>query len=243
MHFDIVTLFPDMFDALKESITGRALEKKIISLQFWNPRDFTDDPHRRIDDRPYGGGPGMVMQYQPLHDVIQAAKAAHTDPAMVIHFSPQGKLLTQKHFQHLQKHHQCFILIASRYEGVDERVLMQDVDEEYSIGDYVVSGGELPVMMMIDAMTRLLPEALGDPESALQDSFQDDLLDHPHYTRPLVAGGMRVPEVLQSGDHQAIATWRHQESIRRTWQRRPDLLKRRTLTEQEKKFLSVLIKK
>jgi len=232
-----------MLETLQTGITGRALRKNIIQYRCWNPRDFTRDPHQRVDDRPYGGGPGMVMQYQPLHDAIQAAKHSQSNAAMVIHLSPQGKPLTQAIIQTLaEKPDHRFILIASRYEGMDERVLIHDVDEEYSIGDYVLSGGELPVMVLIEAMTRLLPGALGDAESAIQDSFQENLLDYPHYTRPPLVDGLSVPKVLQSGDHEAIAKWRHKESIRKTWQKRPDLLKRRILTDREKALIADLHK-
>ncbi len=244
MRFDIITLFPEIFSALKSGITNRALENKIIELAFWNPRDFTDDPYKRVDDRPYGGGPGMVMLYQPLHDAIMAAKAACASPAKVIHLSPQGKPLTQKIMRELsQDKNKRIILIASRYEGIDERLLTHDIEAEYSIGDYVLSGGELPAMVLIDGITRLLPGALNDPESAAQDSFQEDLLDCPHYTRPALVDGMSVPEILQSGNHQAISVFRHQESLRNTWQKRPDLLQRRTLTEDERNYLQKLIRK
>ena len=228
MRFDIITLFPHLLNALKDGITGRALEKKIINVMCWNPRDFTHNIHKRVDDRPYGGGPGMVMQYQPLHDAITAARNASDIKPTVIYLSPQGIPLTQKIILKLaHSTTQRFILIAGRYEGIDERVIQADVDVEYSIGDYVLSGGELPAMVLIDAITRLLPNALGDSDSAMQDSFENDLLDYPHYTRPALIHDMRVPKVLQSGDHQAITNWRHEQSIEKTWQKRPDLLKRR----------------
>jgi tRNA (guanine37-N1)-methyltransferase len=242
MQFDIITLFPEIFNALKSGITGRAIDQKIISITCWNPRNFTTDPNKRIDDRPYGGGPGMVMEYEPLHNAITAARAAHPTTPTVIYLSPQGKPLTQKIVREWSKTpEKRLILIAGRYEGIDERVLLKDIDEEYSIGDYVLSGGELPAMVIIDAITRLLPNALGDENSAIQDSFENGLLDHPHYTRPETIDGMTIPTVLQSGDHAAIAAWRHKESLRNTWQKRPDLLQRRILTDVERKLLQIIV--
>lgn len=233
MNFHIITLFPDMFSALNVGITGRAQTKKIIHMQYWNPRDFTNDPNKRIDDRPYGGGPGMVMEYQPLHNAITTAR--ETAPSTgVIYLSPQGKPLTQKIIRDLSQH-ENIILVSGRYEGIDERVIERDIDAEYSIGDYVLSGGELPAMVLIDAITRLLPGALGDADSATQDSFEGELLDYPHYTRPEIIDGMRVPAVLLSGDHRAIAAWRHQQSLERTRQKRPDLIKRRVNGDDDRK--------
>ena len=241
MRFDIITLFPALFDALKDSIIGRAIDQQKIMLQLWNPRDFTNDPHKRVDDRPYGGGPGMGMQNQPLRDAILAAKKASPESARVIYVSPQGKLFTQAQCKTVAKQHQRLIFICGRYEGIDERIIRQYVDEEWSIGNYVLSGGELPTMVIIDAITRLLPGVLGDPDSAIQDSFENDLLDCPHYTRPETIDGISVPTVLQSGDHQAIATWRLKQSLGNTWQKRPDLLKRRILSDDEKKLLQMYI--
>jgi tRNA (guanine37-N1)-methyltransferase len=242
MRFDIITLFPDMFDTLKYGITGRALTQKMADIHYWNPRDFTDDPNKRIDDRPYGGGPGMVMEYQPLHNAIHAARSATSTKSTVIYLSPQGKPLTQPKIREWAKTPENrLILIAGRYEGIDERVILNDVDEEYSIGDYVLSGGELPAMVLIDAIIRLLPGALGDDASAQQDSFEDGLLDHPHYTRPDTIDGLSVPSVLQSGDHAAIATWRRKQSVGKTWQKRPDLLKRRILNAEDRKLLQMYI--
>lgn len=242
IRFDIITLFPEMFDALKSGITGRALSQKIIEIKCWNPRDFTDDPNKRIDDRPYGGGPGMIMEYQPLHHAITAAKKADARSAHVIYLSPQGKLLTQSTIrEYIKNPEKRLILISGRYKGIDERVILQDVDEEWSVGDYVVTGGELPAMIVIDAMTRLLPNALGDENSAQQDSFENGLLDYPHYTRPETVDGLTVPVVLQSGDHTAIARWRRKESLGKTWQKRPDLLKRRILNEDERNLLQLYI--
>jgi tRNA (guanine37-N1)-methyltransferase len=224
LSLGIVSLFPDMFAALNYGVIGRALDEKRLSLSHFNPRDFSTDPHLRVDDRPYGGGPGMVMCYQPAADAIQAAKAKHPD-AHVIHLSPQGQPLTHSKAKKLAQR-PSLVLLASRYEGVDQRLIDTHVDEELSVGDFVVSGGELPAMMLIDAIGRFLPGVLGDAESAEQDSFADGMLDHPHYTRPEVIGGSSVPPVLLSGNHAAIAQWRLEKRKKSTWQQRPDLLKR-----------------
>src|SRR3990167_5750916 len=234
MHFTVITLFPDMFSALEVGITGRAKNTGKIGISCLNPRDFTDDPNKRIDDRPYGGGPGMVMEYLPLHNAITAARANTKTKPLVIYLSPQGTPLTQKIIRELAMQ-ENIILIAGRYEGIDERVIEKDIDAEYSIGDYVLSGGELPAMVLIEAITRLLPGALGDAESAAQDSFENDLLDHPHYTRPEEIDGMSVPAVLLSGDHRAIKQWRHEQSIKRTRQKRPDLIKSRANRDDDRK--------
>ena len=220
----VISLFPDMFTALNYGVIGRAAQEERLKISHYNPREFSTDPHQRVDDRPYGGGPGMVMSYQPIADAIQAAKSEHPT-ARVIHLSPQGKPLTHAKVKELAELPDL-ILLASRYEGVDQRVIDTLVDEELSIGDFVVSGGELPAMMLIDAMGRCLPGVLGDAESAEQDSFVDNLLDHPHYTRPEVIAGLSVPQVLLSGNHAAISAWRLEQRKKSTWQRRPDLLKR-----------------
>lgn len=236
----VVTLFPEMFEALKYGVIGRALERKLLSLSFWNPRDYTTDAHRTVDDRPYGGGPGMVMKFEPLQAALKAAKAQLGQNAKVIHLTPQGKLLTQPFIK--EKINTIpLIFLAGRYEGIDERLIEAEVDEEWSIGDYIVSGGELPAMILIDAMTRLLPGVLGHKDSALQDSFTSDLLDYPHYTRPEKIADRAVPEVLLSGDHAAIDQWRLKQALGRTWQRRPDLIKRRSLTEKEQRLLNTFI--
>lgn len=241
MHVSIISLFPEMFDALNYGITGRAQEKKLLTLDYWSPRDFTQDAHRTVDDRPYGGGPGMVMMVEPLRLAIHAAKKAMADKPKVIYLSPQGKLLNQAHAQNLAKQ-PALILVSGRYEGVDERLLETEIDEEWSIGDYVLSGGELPAMVLIDAMTRLMPGALGHHESAQQDSFMQGLLDFPHFTRPEEIDERRVPSVLTSGDHQAIARWRLKQALGRTWQRRPELLQQRELTATEQTLLEEFIK-
>ncbi|MDO9150012.1 MAG: tRNA (guanosine(37)-N1)-methyltransferase TrmD [Methylotenera sp.] len=241
--FDIVTLFPEMFDAItKYGITSRALQQGIYEVGFWNPRDFTSDNHKTVDDRPYGGGPGMVMLVQPLEKAINAAKATQTAEKIdhwVVHLSPAGKPLTHQKVMELSKK-QGLVLLASRYEGVDQRLIDAEVDEEISIGDYVLSGGELPAMALMDAIIRQLPGALGDSDSAIEDSFVDGLLDCPHYTRPEEYNGSRVPEVLMSGNHAKIKQWRLKMSLQRTRDQRPDLLAARPLTKEEARLLKEL---
>jgi tRNA (guanine37-N1)-methyltransferase len=243
MRFDVITLFPEMFDAITQyGVTRRAAEQGRFVLQTWNPRDFTTDNYRTIDDRPYGGGPGMVMLAEPLEQAIGAAKAAQAAGGLaqgcVIHLSPQGRRLTHDVVKELLAREQGLILLASRYEGVDERLLRQQVDEELSIGDYVLSGGELAAMVLIDSLVRQLPGVLGDDASAEQDSFVQGLLDCPHYTRPEVYNGEAVPEVLMSGHHAEIEKWRLKQALGRTWERRPDLLALRQLTKQEARLLA-----
>jgi tRNA (guanine37-N1)-methyltransferase len=243
MRFDVITLFPEMFEAVTQyGVTRRAAEQGRFQLQTWNPRDFTTDNYRTIDDRPYGGGPGMVMLAEPLEKAISAAKATQTESGLarscVIHLSPQGRLLTHEVVKELQARDEGLILLASRYEGVDERLLRQQVDEEISIGDYVLSGGELAAMVLIDSLVRQIPGVLGDDASAEQDSFVNGLLDCPHYTRPEVYNGEAVPEVLMSGHHAEIEKWRLKQALGRTWERRPDLLAKRRLTEQEARLLA-----
>jgi len=228
MKFAVVTLFPEMFTALTEhGVVGRAFREGIASLQCWNPRDFTTDKHHTVDDRPYGGGPGMVMRVEPLAAAVSAAKQKLPD-AKVVYLSPQGKRLNQGAVEVFAQGRPV-ILVAGRYEGVDERFIQQCVDEEWSIGDYVLSGGELAAMVLIDAVVRLLPGALGHELSAAQDSFSEGLLDCPHYTRPesfrnAEGEEQKVPEVLLSGNHEMIRRWRHQQSLARTSERRSDLL-------------------
>jgi len=243
MHFDVITLFPEMFDAVTQyGITRRAIEQGKYVLHTWNPREFTSDKHRSVDDRPYGGGPGMLMMAEPLAQAIDAAKHCQAQAGVaksrVIHLSPQGRPLTHEIVQELLARDEGLILLASRYEGVDERLLRHYVDEELSIGDYVLSGGELAAMVLIDSMVRQLPGVLGDAESAQQDSFVQGLLDCPHYTRPEIYAGEEVPEVLLSGHHAEIEKWRLKQALGRTWQRRPDLLAQRQLTKQEARLLA-----
>ncbi len=241
MRFDVITLFPEAFRALDaQGVTARALERGIASLHLWNPRDFTQDVHRTVDDRPYGGGPGMVMKVEPLSAAIAAARAA-APGSPVAYLSPQGRTLDQTAMGAIAAG-TGWILIAGRYEGIDERLVERLVDEEWSIGDYVLSGGELPAMVVMDAVIRLLPGALGHQDSAREDSYMDGLLDCPHYTRPEEIWDMRVPPVLLSGDHAAIARWRRRQALGRTWQRRPDLLHRRGLSNDEQDLLDEFIR-
>ena len=236
-RFGVITLFPEMFDSLARwGVTGRAHEQGLWALSLTNPREVADDRHGTVDDRPYGGGPGMLMKVEPLHDAIQAARQKSATNCPVVYLSPQGKRLTQADLDRLAEH-QELILVAGRYEGIDERLVESVIDEEISIGDFVVSGGELPAMMLIDGITRLLPDALGDRESAEQESFVDGLLDYPQYTRPEDVAGLRVPEVLLSGNHEKIARWRKQQALGRTRERRPDLLVQRELSEEERLLL------
>lgn len=242
MYIGIVTLFPEMFDALTQyGVTRRAVNDERVVLEFFNPRDFTEDKHRTVDDRPYGGGPGMVMRVEPLLKAVNAAKswqrAGTGNAGDVIYLSPQGQTLTQAGVKGLSQHNNL-ILVAGRYEGIDERFIRACVDQEWSIGDYVVSGGELPAMVLLDAVMRLLPGVLGDATSASQDSFEYGLLDCPHYTRPEVFNGEGVPEELMSGDHQRIAQWRLQQSLGRTQARRPDLLRDIELDEVQQALLN-----
>lgn len=242
MRFDVITLFPDMVrSAIAVGITGRAIESKIIDLFLWNPRDFTVDKHRTVDDRPYGGGPGMVMKYQPVHDALAAAKHVCGKTGKVVYLSPQGKTISQELLAQAAQM-QRLILIAGRYEGIDERIIEKDCDEEWSLGDFVLSGGELAALVIIDGITRLLPGALGDDESATQDSYADGLLDCPHYTRPQQINGASVPSVLMNGNHADIKRWRLQQALGKTWQKRPDLLDKKELTEEQKLLLKEFIK-
>lgn len=237
VRFDVVTLFPDMVQqAAAWGVTGRALQRDLVSLHTWNPRDYATDRHRTVDDRPYGGGPGMVMQAEPLSAAIAAARDAASTPAPVVYLSPQGRVLHQdavRRFAGLER----LILVAGRYEGIDERLVTAMVDEEWSIGDYVLSGGELPALIMFDAVVRLLPGVLGDSESAQQDSHMSGLLDCPHYTRPETWREMTVPPVLQGGNHAEIQRWRMKQSLGRTWLNRPDLLEGLHLTQEQEKLL------
>ncbi len=236
MRFDVVTLFPQLFGVLQDQgVTGRALARGLAELHLWNPRDFAHDPHRSVDDRPYGGGPGMVMKVEPLRDAIGAARVAAPE-SRVAYLSPQGRLLDQVAMLEIASR-SGWILVAGRYEGVDERLIETCVDEEWSIGDYVLSGGELPAMVVMDAVIRLLPGALGHADSARLDSHMDGLLDCPHYTRPERIDGRSVPSVLVGGDHAAIARWRLRQALGRTWLRRPELLERRGLSETERTLL------
>lgn len=248
MQFDVVSLFPEMFTALTGSgVTRRAFEQGRWGLQVWNPRDFTQDRHRTVDDRPYGGGPGMVMLAKPLEATIAAAKARQVElglpPPRVVFMSPQGKPLTHERAMAL-KNEPGLVLLCGRYEAVDQRLLDRCVDEEISIGDFVLSGGELPAMALMDAVVRLLPGVLGDEASAVEDSFVNGLLDSPHYTRPEVYEGEAVPPVLMGGNHAEIVKWRRQRMLEATWKKRPELLDKARaagqLTKADERFLAEL---
>lgn len=236
--FGVVTLFPEMLQALTElGVSGRAVKQEKVSVACWNPRDFTHDKHQTVDDRPYGGGPGMLMKVQPLRDAIHAAKAAAGEGAKVIYMSPQGRKLDQQGVLELVQQEKL-ILVAGRYEGIDERLIDNEVDEEWSVGDFVLSGGELAAMTLMDAVIRLVPGVLGHEQSAQQDSFMEGLLDCPHYTRPEDYEGQVVPEVLLSGNHEKIRKWRLKQALGRTWHRRPDLLTALELTTEQQKLLT-----
>jgi tRNA (guanine37-N1)-methyltransferase len=241
MRIGVVSLFPQMFDAITQyGVTSRAVKQDKLILDYWTPRDFTQDKHQTVDDRPYGGGPGMVMKVAPLRQAIHAAKQQLGTQTKVIYLSPQGRQLDQQGLQELATR-EAMILVAGRYEGIDERLIEHEIDEEWSIGDYVLSGGELAAMVMIDGIARLLPGVLGDEASAQQDSFMAGLLDHPHYTRPENLADQAVPSVLLGGDHEAIRKWRLKQSIGRTWLRRPDLLAVMTLDDEQTALLEQFI--
>lgn len=242
MWIGVVTLFPEMFEAItRHGVTGRAVRNGLLDVQCWNPREFTRDKHRTVDDRPYGGGPGMLMKVQPLRDAIHAAKNAAGGKSKVIYLSPQGRRLDHTGVKELAAEERL-ILVAGRYEGIDERLVETEIDEEWSLGDFVLSGGELPAMVMIDAVSRLVPDVLGHQDSAAEDSFSDGLLDCPHYTRPEQLDEMSVPDVLLSGNHEAIRRWRLKQQLGRTWQRRPDLLEGLGLDKEQQTLLNEFIR-
>ena len=241
MHIDIITLFPDMFSAFNYGVISRARERQLLEINCWNPRDYTHDKYKTVDDRPYGGGPGMLMKAGPLQEAIQAAKERKGGGQRTIYLSPQGRLFDQAAAMRLSEQTHL-ILIAGHYEGIDERIVDLEIDEELSIGDYVLSGGEFAIMVAVDAMVRLLPGALGNETSAEQDSLSQDLLEYPQYTRPACYQGRAIPKVLLSGDHSMIAQWRLQQSLGRTWLRRPDLMAKRKLTEHEQRLLTDFIR-
>ena len=241
IHFDAVTLFPEMFDAITRSgVTRRAFESGLYELVLWNPRDFSTNAYRSVDGRPYGGGPGMVMMSEPLEKALKAARQRQRSSGVketkVVYFTPQGRLLDHQLVVELGRQ-EGLILLAGRYEGVDERLVPRQVDYEVSIGDYVLSGGELPAMALMDALIRRIPGVLGDAESAAQDSFVDGLLDYPHYTRPEVYEGVPVPAVLMSGNHAEIKRWRLKQSLGRTWRRRPEMLAKLKLNAEQQALL------
>ncbi len=241
MQFDVVTIFPDMFDAITRSgVTARARSQRAYEVVLWNPREFSSGVHRNVDDRPYGGGPGMVMLAEPLAQAVRAAKqrqwACGVKSQRVVYMSPQGARLTQRHVKQLGSY-EGLVLLSGRYEGVDERLIGAEIDEEISIGDYVLSGGELPAMVLMDALIRRMSGVLGDAESVQQESFEEGLLDCPQYTRPEIYAGVKVPEVLLSGNHAAIARWRRKQSLGRTWMRRPDLIDDRNAADEDHALL------
>ena len=237
VHFAVITLFPEMLEAVRSyGITGRAVKSGLARIECWNPRDYAEGKHRPVDDRPYGGGPGMVMMMPPLCAAIRAARSTMTGIGKVIHLTPQGRLLDQAGVMEIAAWDHV-VLVAGRYEGIDERIIETEVDEEWSIGDYVLSGGELAAMVLMDAITRTLPGVLGHEDSALEDSFCNGLLDYPHYTRPEEFAGKRVPEVLLSGNHEKIRRWRLQQALGRTWLRRSALLETLNLDEEQRTLL------
>lgn len=241
MKIGVITLFPEILQSLQYGITGRALNNHLLELQCWNPRDYTTDKHSSVDDKPYGGGPGMVIMFEPIKAAIDAAKATLGDDTKVIYLSPQGRQFDHKTAVKLSGQNKLLFL-AGRYEGIDQRVIDTLVDEQWSIGDYVLSGGELAACVMIDAITRQLPGALGDEDSAQQDSFVDGLLDYQHYTRPETIAGLTVPKVLLSGDHKMIAKWRKTQALGNTWKYRPDLLEQYVVTDEQQQLLAEFIK-
>ena len=242
MQIGIVSLFPELVGQVGEyGVVGRAVERQLLSLHCENPRDYAEDAHRTVDDRPYGGGPGMVLKYEPAAKAIRAAKDRLPEGGPVICLSPQGEVFDQATARRLSDL-QGFVLLAGRYEGIDERLIENEVDEELSLGDFVLSGGEIAAMAVIDAVARLLPGVLGDEESATQDSFMDGLLDHPHYTRPEIVDGQRVPAVLLSGDHARIARWRYKQALGRSFLRRPDLVEDLNLDIEQRKLLDEFLK-
>lgn len=245
MRFDVITLLPELVESvIQAGVTGRAAERGLIELHCWNPRDFTQDVHRTVDDRPYGGGPGMVMTGSCLLKTIRAVRAAAPKNTKVVYLSPQGQPLKQAMFRDVVQETsvESLILLCGRYEGIDERVIKLEVDEEWSIGDYVLSGGELGAMVVVDAITRLIPSVLGHKQSAEQDSFTENLLDCGHYTRPDEIEGLTVPAVLKSGDHKAIARWRRKESLGITYQKRSDLIVFDELSDVDKTLLNEYLK-
>lgn len=237
LHFGVLSLMPEMFAGLNHGITGRAIEQGIAKIDYWNPRDWANNAHRQVDDRPYGGGPGMVMMYEPLHAAILHARSQMPDNCKTIYLSPQGKAIRQADLNKIASQEQSLLFLAGRYEGIDERIITHHVDEEWSLGDFVLSGGELAAMVFIDAIVRLLPGSLGHSGSALQDSFMNGLLDHPHYTRPAITQDGRVPDVLLGGSHRDIDRWRRKASLGTTWLKRPDLLEKLQLNDTDKQLL------
>lgn len=237
LHLGVISLMPDMFSCLQYGVTGRAIEQGLAKVDYWNPRDWASRPYRQVDDKPYGGGPGMVMMYEPLQGAINTARSQMPAHCKTIYLSPQGKRIRQADLNQLAEKKQPLLFLAGRYEGIDERIITHHVDEEWSLGDFVLSGGELAAMVFIDTLIRLLPGSLGHQGSALQDSFMNGLLDYPHYTRPAVIHGVSVPSVLMGGNHHEIDRWRRKQSLGKTWLKRPDLLEKLALNESDKQLL------
>ncbi len=236
-QFGIISLIPEILSGLHYGITGRAIEQGLVQIEYWNPRDWSSRPYRQVDDKPYGGGPGMVMMYEPLKEAIMHARTHLPKSCRTIYLSPQGKVIKQKDLNKIANEQQSLLFIAGRYEGIDERIIKHHVDEEWSLGDFVLSGGELAAMVFIDAITRLIPGSLGHLNSAEQDSFMNGLLDCPHYTRPADVNGMQVPSVLLGGNHKDIERWRRKQALGKTWLKRPDLLEKIQLSETDKLLL------
>jgi tRNA (guanine37-N1)-methyltransferase len=238
MQFGVISLIPEILNGLNYGVTGRAIEQNLVQVANWNPRDWSDRPYRQVDDKPYGGGPGMIMMCEPLDAAIRHAKQQMPPNCKTIYLSPQGKVIKQKDLKLIAEQEQALLFIAGRYEGIDERIISHHIDEEWSLGDFVLSGGELAALVFIDAITRLIPGCLGHVGSAEQDSFMNGLLDCPHYTRPANYNGMEVPAVLLSGNHKEIERWRRKKSLGMTWVKRPDLLEKIELSETDKKLLA-----
>lgn len=237
LHLGLITLMPEMLDLLKQGVVGRAIKQGLASVDSWNPRDWASKPYRQVDDKPYGGGPGMIMCYEPLQEAISHAKTQMPSSCKTIYLSPQGRVIRQSDLNKVAEEKQPLLFIAGRYEGIDERIITHYVDEEWSLGDFVLSGGELAALVFIDAIIRLLPGSLGDLQSAKQDSFMNGLLDCPHYTRPATIQGLKVPSVLLSGNHHNIERWRRKQSLGKTWLKRPDLLEKIQLSDTDKQLL------
>ncbi|WP_058477120.1 tRNA (guanosine(37)-N1)-methyltransferase TrmD [Legionella steigerwaltii] len=238
LHLGVISLIPEILNALNYGITGRAIEQELVKIDYWNPRDWSSRPYRQVDDKPYGGGPGMVMMYEPLKGAIMQARSQMPGHCKTIYLSPQGKVIRQNDLNQVANDRQPLLFIAGRYEGIDERILQQYVDEEWSLGDFVLSGGELAATVFIDAIIRLIPGSLGHLGSAEQDSFMNGLLDCPHYTRPATVDGLEVPPVLLGGNHRDIELWRRKQSLGKTWLKRPDLLEKIQLSETDKQLLA-----
>lgn len=236
LHLGVISLIPEIFASLQHGVTGRAIEQGLVKIDYWNPREWASRPYRQVDDKPYGGGPGMVMLYEPLNAAISYART-QMPSCKTIYLSPQGKVIKQSDLNQIIKDQQSLLFLAGRYEGIDERIITQHVDEEWSLGDFVLSGGELAAMVFIDALARLLPGSLGHQASAQQDSFMNGLLDCPHYTRPALIDGASVPDVLLSGNHRDIERWRRKQALGNTWLKRPDLLEKVQLSDADMQLL------